>query len=91
MYKHVFDLTDEDIADANYICAVCTPEIPVSEPIDVYRSLRIYETERPIGQRYGRAPSFTVELPSREYLPKLQSMISAVIGADITAFEDEDY
>ena len=94
MLKHWSNLSDAHIAEADYIEALCTEDImPINDPdsqiIDVYKSGRIEDTRKLPGKPYARANSLTVELPRREDLSKLQARISAVVGRDITATDDD--
>ncbi|MGD9722924.1 MAG: hypothetical protein AB7O59_21120 [Pirellulales bacterium] len=95
MYRHWSHLSDADIAEVDFIHAVCTADIPIEDPdkqiMDVYWSGRIEDTRKLPGRPYARAKRLTVELPAREDLPKLQERISAVVGWDVTAIEDDDF
>ncbi len=94
MHKHWTNLSDADIADADYIHDVCTLDIPIDDPdtqiVDVYQTDRIEDTRKLPGQPYARVNRLTVELPSRDDLSKLQAKISAVVGRDITAIDDDE-
>jgi hypothetical protein len=86
MYRHWSNLTDSDLEYADYIHAVCTADLPIDDfggILDVYETDRIEDTRKLPGKPYARAKRLTIELPSRDDLPKLQARIEAVKGCKL--------